>query len=249
MRLPLLVTALACLSINPLALADEVQVAVAANFTAPMQDIAQAFEQDTGHRVVAAFGSTGQLYAQISHGAPFEVFLAADAATPARIEQDGLAVTGTRFTYATGALALWSADASLISDGEQLLRSGNFQHLAIANPKTAPYGLAATQVMQQLGLSAALAGTLVEGQSIGQTYQFVASGNAELGFVALSQVYRNGEITTGSAWQLPAGLYEPIHQDAVLLDKGADNPAAAALLSYLEGERAAAIIRSYGYGH
>ncbi len=248
MRLPLLITAIACLSFNPLALADEVQVAVAANFTAPMQEIAQAFEQDTGHRVVAAFGSTGQLYAQISHGAPFEVFLAADATTPARIEQDGLAVTGTRFTYATGTLALWSADASLISDGEQLLRSGSFQHLAIANPKTAPYGLAAKQVMQRLGLSAALAHTLVEGQSIGQTYQFVASGNAELGFVALSQVYRNGEITTGSAWQLPAELYEPIHQDAVLLDKGADNPAAAALLSYLKGERAAAIIRSYGYG-
>ncbi|UGV30484.1 molybdate ABC transporter substrate-binding protein [Halopseudomonas aestusnigri] len=249
MRLPLLITAIACLSVNPLALADEVQVAVAANFTAPMQEIAQAFEQDTGNRVVAAFGSTGQLYAQISHGAPFEVFLAADATTPARIEQDGLAVTGTRFTYATGALALWSADASLISDGEQLLRSGSFQHLAIANPKTAPYGLAAKQVMQRLGLSAALAHTLVEGQSIGQTYQFVASGNAELGFVALSQVYRNGEITTGSAWQLPAELYEPIHQDAVLLDKGADNPAAAALLSYLKSERAAAIIRSYGYGH
>ena len=257
MRLPLLITAIACLSVNPLALADEVQVAVAANFTAPMQEIAQAFEQDTGNRVVAAFGSTGQLYAQISHGAPFEVFLAADATTPARIEQDGLAVTGTRFTYATGALALWSADAGLISDGaqllrsgnfEQLLRSGSFQHLAIANPKTAPYGLAAKQVMQRLGLSAALAHTLVEGQSIGQTYQFVASGNAELGFVALSQVYRNGEITTGSAWQLPAELYEPIHQDAVLLDKGADNPAAAALLSYLKGERAAAIIRSYGYG-
>ena len=248
MRLPLLITAIACLSVNPLALADELQVAVAANFTAPMQEIAQAFEQDTGNRVVAAFGSTGQLYAQISHGAPLEVFLAADATTPARIEQDGLAVTGTRFTYATGALALWSADASLISDGEQLLRSGSFQHLAIANPKTAPYGLAAKQVMQRLGLSAALAHTLVEGQSIGQTYQFVASGNAELGFVALSQVYRNGEITTGSAWQLPAELYEPIHQDAVLLDKGADNPAAAALLSYLKGERAAAIIRSYGYG-
>lgn len=248
MRLPLLITAIACLSVNPLALAEEVQVAVAANFTAPMQEIAQAFEQDTGNRVVAAFGSTGQLYAQISHGAPFEVFLAADATTPARIEQDGLAVTGTRFTYATGALALWSADASLISDGEQLLRSGSFRHLAIANPKTAPYGLAAKQVMQRLGLSAALAHTLVEGQSIGQTYQFVASGNAELGFVALSQVYRNGEITTGSAWQLPAELYEPIHQDAVLLDKGADNPAAAALLSYLKGERAAAIIRSYGYG-
>ena len=249
MRLPLFVATLACLSLSNPILADEVQVAVAANFTAPMQDIAQAFEQDTGHRVVAAFGSTGQLYAQINHGAPFEVFLAADDTTPARAESEGLAVAGSRFTYATGALALWSADTNLINDGEQLLRSGDFQHLAIANPKTAPYGLAATQVMQALNLTDALTPKLVEGQSIGQTYQFVASGNAQLGFVALSQVSRNGEITSGSAWQVPAAFYEPIHQDAVLLNKGANNAAAAALLEYLQGERAAAVISSYGYGH
>ena len=249
MRLPLFVATLACLSLSNPILADEVQLAVAANFTAPMQDIAQAFEQDTGHRVVAAFGSTGQLFAQISHGAPFEVFLAADDTTPARAESEGLAVAGSRFTYATGALALWSADTNLINDGEQLLRSGDFQHLAIANPKTAPYGLAATQVMQALNLTNALKPKLVEGQSIGQTYQFVASGNAEVGFVALSQVSRNGEITSGSAWQVPAALYEPIHQDAVLLNKGANNAAAAALLEYLQGERAAAVISSYGYGH
>ena len=249
MRLPLFVATLACLSLSNPILADEVQVAVAANFTAPMQDIAQAFEQDTGHRVVAAFGSTGQLYAQINHGAPFEVFLAADDTTPARAESEGLAVAGSRFTYATGALALWSADTNLINDGEQLLRSGDFQHLAIANPKTAPYGLAATQVMQALNLTDALTPKLVEGQSIGQTYQFVASGNAEVGFVALSQVSRNGEITSGSALQVPAAFYEPIHQDAVLLNKGANNAAAAALLEYLQGERAAAVISSYGYGH
>ena len=249
MRLPLFVATLACLSLSNPILADEVQVAVAANFTAPMQDIAQAFEQDTGHRVVAAFGSTGQLYAQINHGAPFEVFLAADDTTPARAESEGLAVAGSRFTYATGALALWSADTNLINDGEQLLRSGDFEHLAIANPKTAPYGLAATQVMQALNLTDALNPKLVEGQSIGQTHQFVASGNAQLGFVALSQVSRNGEITSGSAWQVPAALYEPIHQDAVLLNKGANNAAAAALLEYLQGERAAAVISSYGYGH
>jgi len=249
MRLPLLVATACCISISHPALAGEVKVAVAANFTAPMQDIAKAFEQDTGHRVIAAFGSTGQLYAQISHGAPFEVFLAADDTTPARAESDGLAVSGSRFTYATGALALWSADAGLISDGEQLLRSGNFEHLAIANPKTAPYGLAATQVMQQLGLTQALAPKLVEGQSIGQTYQFVASGNAEVGFVALSQVSRDGEITSGSAWQVPAALYQPIRQDAVLLNTGADNHAAAALLDYLKGEQAAAVISRYGYGH
>ena len=249
MRLPLLFATACCISISHPALAGEVQVAVAANFTAPMQDIAKAFEQDTGHRVIAAFGSTGQLYAQISHGAPFEVFLAADDTTPARSESDGLAVSGSRFTYATGALALWSADAGLISDGAQLLRSGNFEHLAIANPKTAPYGLAATQVMQQLGLTQALAPKLVEGQSIGQTYQFVASGNAEVGFVALSQVSRDGEITSGSAWQVPAALYQPIRQDAVLLNTGADNDAAAALLDYLKGEQAAAVISRYGYGH
>lgn len=249
MRLPLFVATLACLSLSNPVLADEVQVAVAANFTAPMQDIALAFEQDTGHRVVAAFGSTGQLYAQISHGAPFEVFLAADDTTPARVESEGLAVAGSRFTYATGALALWSADTNLINDGELVLRSGDFQHLAIANPKTAPYGLAATQVMQALNLTDALTPKLVEGQSIGQTYQFVASGNAEVGFVALSQVSRNGEITSGSAWQVPAAFYEPIHQDAVLLNKGANNAAAAALLEYLQGERAAAVISSYGYGH
>lgn len=249
MRLTLLTAAFCCISLSQPALADDVQVAVAANFTAPMQDIATAFEQDTGHRVIASFGSTGQLFAQISHGAPFEVFLAADDTTPARAESEGLAVAGSRFTYATGALALWSADTNLINDGELLLRSGDFQHLAIANPKTAPYGLAATQVMQALNLTDALNPKLVEGQSIGQTYQFVASGNAEVGFVALSQVSRNGEITSGSAWQVPAALYEPIHQDAVLLNKGANNAAAAALLEYLQGERAAAVISSYGYGH
>lgn len=249
MRLSLLVTTITCLIVGSPLQAAEVQIAVAANFTAPMQDIAAAFEQDTGHRVVAAFGSTGQLYAQISHGAPFEVFLAADASTPARIEQEGLGVAGSRFTYATGALALWSTDANLIHDGESLLRSGAFRHLAIANPKTAPYGLAATQVMQRLGLSDTLKPKLVEGQSIGQTYQFVASGNAELGFVALSQISRHGQITSGSAWPVPAALYEPIRQDAVLLTKGADNAAAAALLAYLKNERATAVISSYGYGH
>lgn len=249
MRLPLRLPIVACLTISSPLQAAEVQVAVAANFTAPMRAIARAFEEDTGHRAITAFGSTGQLYAQISHGAPFEVFLAADNTTPARLERDGLGVAGSRFTYATGALALWSADASLIDGGEQLLRSGDFQHLAIANPKTAPYGLAATQVMQALGLSEKLTPKLVEGQSIGQTYQFVASGNAELGFVARSQIFVNGQLTSGSAWPVPAALHEPIHQDAVLLTKGTDNPAAAALLAYLKSERAAAVISRYGYGH
>ncbi|WPC04995.1 molybdate ABC transporter substrate-binding protein [Pseudomonas benzenivorans] len=229
------------------ALAGEVQVAVAANFTAPMQAIARQFEADSGHRVLAAYGATGQLYAQISNGAPFALLLAADQSTPARLEREGLGVPGSRFTYATGALVLWSAQAGYVDDQGQVLRDGDFRHLALANPKAAPYGLAAIQVLEALGLSPAVAGKLVEGQSISQTLQFVASGNAELGFVALSQVYRDGRIDQGSAWRVPATLYQPLHQDALLLKQGADNPAAAALLDYLKSPPAAAIIRAYGY--
>lgn len=239
-----------CLSLllpSASALADEVKVAVAANFTAPMQEIAKAFEQDTGHRLTASFGSTGQLYAQITHGAPFDVFLAADDSTPAKLESEDEVLAGSRFTYATGALALWSAQADLVDAEGAVLRNGSFKHLAIANPKTAPYGLAATQVMQAQGLREQLNPRLVEGQSIGQAYQFVASGNAELGFVALSQVYRDGKLSEGSAWLVPAELHDPIHQDAVILNKAADNPAAQALVDYLRGERAASIIRSFGY--
>jgi len=228
-------------------LAEEVQVAVAANFTAPMQVIAAAFEQDTGHQVKASFGSTGQLYAQITHGAPFDVFLAADDSAPVKLENEGETLAGSRFTYATGALALWSAQPDLVDDAGAVLRSNRFQHLAIANPKTAPYGMAATQVMAAQGLLEQLTPRLVEGQSIGQAYQFVASGNAELGFVALSQVYRDGQLSNGSAWLVPAELHDPIHQDAVILSKAAANPAATALVDYLRGERAAKIIRSFGY--
>ncbi|QVM88739.1 molybdate ABC transporter substrate-binding protein [Pseudomonas lalucatii] len=229
------------------ALAGEVQVAVAANFTAPMQAIARQFEQDSGHRVLAAYGATGQLYAQISNGAPFELLLAADQSTPARLEREGLGVPGSRFTYATGALVLWSARPGYVDDQGQVLRDGDFRHLALANPKAAPYGLAATQVLERLGLRQAVAGRLVEGQSISQTLQFVASGNAELGFVALSQVYRDGRIAEGSAWRVPDTLHEPLHQDALLLGPGLQSPAAAALLAYLKSPAAAAIIRAYGY--
>lgn len=227
--------------------ADQVTVAVAANFSAPMQAIAEAFTQDTGHQLTPAFGSTGQLYAQISHGAPFDLFLAADDSTPAKLEAEGRTVAGSRFTYATGALALWSAQADLVDAKGAVLHSDRFRHLAMANPKTAPYGLAALQVMQGLQLADSLGPKLVEGQSVGQTYQFVASGNAELGFVALSQIYRDGQLSSGSAWQVPGALHDPIRQDAVLLQRGADNPAAVALLRYLQGDRAAAIIRSFGY--
>ncbi|MFH6600101.1 molybdate ABC transporter substrate-binding protein [Ectopseudomonas khazarica] len=228
-------------------LADEVKVAVAANFTAPMQAIAPEFEKATGHKLVAAFGATGQFYAQIRNGAPFEVFLAADDSTPGKLESEGLTVEGSRFTYAIGGLVLWSAAADYLDGSAAALKAGQFKHLSIANPKAAPYGLAATQVLDKLGLSEALRGKLVEGQNITQAHQFVSSGNAELGFVALSQVYKDGKVSSGSAWIVPGDMYEPIKQDAVILKPGANNPAASALVDYLKGPEAARIIESFGY--
>ncbi|CDF97423.1 MULTISPECIES: molybdate ABC transporter substrate-binding protein [unclassified Pseudomonas] len=227
--------------------ADEVQVAVAANFTAPIQAIAADFEKDTGHKLVAAYGATGQFYTQIKNGAPFEVFLAADDTTPAKLENEGNTVKDSRFTYAIGTLALWSAKNGYVDDQGQVLKSNGFQHLSIANPKAAPYGLAATQVLDKLGLTAQVKGKIVEGQNITQAYQFVSTGNAELGFVALSQVYKDGKLVSGSAWIVPAELHDPIKQDAVILSKGRDNPAAKALMDYLKSPKAAAIIQSYGY--
>lgn len=229
------------------ALADQVQVAVAANFTAPMQAIAGEFEKDTGHSVQASYGATGQFYAQISNGAPFEVFLSADDSTPAKLEQEGQGVDGSRFTYAIGTLVLWSPKEGFVDDKGAVLEKGDFKHLSIANPKAAPYGLAATQTLDKLGLSDTLKGKIVEGQNITQALQFVSTGNAELGFVALSQVYKDGQITSGSAWVVPEAMYEPIRQDALILKKGAGNPAAKALVDYLKGPKAAEIIKSYGY--
>ncbi len=230
-----------------LAPADEVRVAVAANFTAPMEALAEDFRKATGHTVVAAYGATGQFYAQIRNGAPFEVFLSADDTTPAKLEADGEAVAGSRFTYAIGTLALWSAKPGYVDDKGAVLKDGTFRHLALANPKTAPYGLAATQVLDRLGLTQALADRRVEGQSITQAYQFVATGNADLGFVALSQIYKDGAITGGSAWIVPADLYEPIRQDALLLRKGQDSQAARALMDYLRSDRTAALVARFGY--
>nr|WP_050585969.1 molybdate ABC transporter substrate-binding protein [Pseudomonas syringae] len=229
------------------AFADEVQVAVAANFTAPIQAIAKDFEKDTGHTLVAAFGATGQIYTQIKNGAPFEVFLSADDTTPAKLEQEGDTVKGSRFTYAVGTLALWSAKEGYVDNKGDVLKANQYQHLSIANPKTAPYGLAATQVLGKLGLTEATKAKIVEGQSITQAYQFVSTGNAELGFVALSQVYKDGKLTSGSAWIVPDSLHDPIKQDAVILTKGKDNAAAKALVEYLKGPKAAAIIKSFGY--
>lgn len=227
--------------------AAEVSVAVASNFGAPMQKIAAAFEQDTGHRAIPAFGATGKFYAQIRNGAPFQVLLAADYEIPARLEREGLGVAGTRSTYAVGRLVLWSRDPARVDDQGAVLRSGAFDRIALADPRVAPYGAAAEQTLTQLGLLPALAPKFVQGQNIAQAYQFVATGNAPLGFVALSQVWAEGRLTQGSAWIVPARLHAPIRQDAVLLTRGQGNAAATAFMAYLRGERARAIIRAFGY--
>lgn len=241
-----LIAALA--AVTPLmSLAEEVQVAVASNFTAPMRVIAERFERDTGHKALLAFGSTGKLYAQIRNGAPFSVLLAADEQVPARLEDEGVGVAGSRFTYAIGTLVLWSAQQDLVDDQAAVLSDQAFRHLAIANPKTAPYGAAAVATLKRLGLSDSVRGKLVQGENIAQTHQFVASGNAELGFVALSQVVEDGVIRQGSGWVVPATYHPPIRQDAILLNKGQDNPAARALLDYLQSAEAAEVIKAYGY--
>ncbi|SEI40159.1 molybdate transport system substrate-binding protein [Azotobacter beijerinckii] len=227
--------------------AAEVQIAVAANFTAPIKEIAADFEKDTGHKVIASFGPTGGFYTQIQNGAPFEVFLSADDTTPEKLEKEGATVPGSRFTYAIGKLVLWSAKPGYVDDKGEVLKKNAFKHLAIANPKTAPYGLAATQVLAKLGLSEAVKPKLVEGANIAQAHQFVATGNAELGFVALSQVSKDGKLTEGSGWTVPASLHDPIRQDAVILAKGKDNPAAKALVDYLKGPKATKVIKAYGY--
>jgi molybdate transport system substrate-binding protein len=228
--------------------ADEVVVAVAANFTAPMKEIAATFERKTGHKVTTSFGSTGNLYAQIRNGAPFEAFLAADDKTPKKLQKEGMALAGSGFTYAIGQLVLWSPKPGLVDEKGAVLKQGQFQKLAIANPKLAPYGEAAVQTLHALGLEHRLRPKLVIGENIAQTYQFVASGNAELGFVALSQVMHDGKIAKGSAWVVPAKLHRPIRQDAVVLTKGKHDPAVAQLMKFLKGEKARAIIRAFGYG-
>lgn len=244
---PVLTSAAVLLAFAPLAQADEVAVAVAANFTAPMQKIAAEFEKDTGHKAVLSFGSTGKFYAQIVNGAPFEVLLSADDETPAKLEKEQAGVAGSRFTYAIGKLVLWSPREGYVDDRGEVLTKGDFKHLAIANPRTAPYGTAAVEAMRKLGVFDALQPRFVQGENIAQAYQFVATGNAELGFVALSQVLKDGKLASGSAWPVPASLHAPIRQDAVALARGRHNPAVQALLAYLKGDKARAIIKSYGY--
>jgi molybdate transport system substrate-binding protein len=227
--------------------AEEAVLAVAANFSAPMQQIALLFQKDTGHKIKLSFGASGAIYAQIKNGAPFHVFLSADQSTPQKLASEGLAVPNSRFTYATGQLALWNKQKDLVDGNGQILKSNSIQRVAVANPKLAPYGAAALETMTSLGLLSDLQPKLVQGDNISQTYQFVFTQNAPIGFVALSQIYANGTMTAGSAWIVPTHLYKPIEQDAILLQKGLDNAAAKALMLYLKGEKARQVIRSYGY--
>jgi molybdate transport system substrate-binding protein len=224
--------------------AAETHVAVAANFTDAATEIAEVFKEKTAHEAILSFGSTGQFYTQITQDAPFEVFLAADDERPRLAIEEGFAVPGSRFTYAIGTLVLWSQDPDLVQ-GEQTLKKGDFTKIAIANPEAAPYGAAAVQAMQSLGVYEQLQPKIVQGNNIGQTFQFVETGNAELGFIALAQVAQSD---AGSRWVVPDGLHEPIRQDAVLLKKGADNEAAQAFVEFLKGPEATAIIARFGYG-
>jgi len=224
--------------------ADTVHIAVAANFTQPIKTLKTRFEDTTRHQLIISLGSTGQLYAQIKNGAPYEVFLAADTKRPQLLVEEGEAVAESLVTYAIGQLILWSPKPDFVND--TVLKTGDFQHLAIANPKTAPYGAAAVQVLEKLGLWASLQPKIVQGENITQTYQFVVTQNAELGFVALSQ-YQGGKQVGGSHWLIPQAYYDPIEQGAVLLTQGTNNPAAQAFMTFLTRDEARDIIQSFGY--
>lgn len=226
------------------AFAGQARVAVAANFTAAAKEIAAAYKTDSGNDIVLSFGSTGALYNQISQGAPFDVFLAADDKRPERAVKNGYGVKGTTFTYAIGKIVLYSANPKLV-EGAKTLKAGKFEKIAIADPKTAPYGTAAVEAMKKLGVYEQVKPKIVEGNNIAQTFQFVATGNAELGFVALSEVAgKEG----GSRWVVPAANYTPIRQDAALLKNGEENAAARGFIAFLKGPKAAKIIEKYGYG-
>lgn len=224
--------------------AQPLHVAVASNFTHAINDLAAAFETKSGHDVELIYGSTGKIYAQIQHGAPFDIFFAADTERPALLEQQNRIQPGSRFTYARGKLALWSRDPLLVDANGDVLKTDNFHYLAIANPKLAPYGLAAKQILQSKQVWAQLQDKLVRGENIGQTFQFVNSENAELGFVALSQLLRPGHQQVGSVWEVPADLYEPIDQQVVQLT---DNPLATEFLRFVKSDTGTALIRQYGY--
>ena len=229
----------------PLSQAEEVLAAVASNFTAPMKEIARRFEDTSGHKLTVSLGSSGKLFAQIRHGAPFDVFLSADQEKPQKLIAAGAAQADSQFTYALGRLALWSAQTDV--DPLQMLKAGDYRRVALANPRLAPYGEAAKRTLEHLNVANAARPKLVTGENINQTWQFVSTGNAQLGFVALSQIMPNGELSNGSAWVIPADHHQPVKQDAVLLSRSTSNPAAVALLAFLRSEEAAAIIKRYGY--
>lgn len=241
----LLLTLALCYS--QLVTAAEVHVAVASNFTAPMKEIAELFEQETGHKAVLSFGSSGKFLAQINHGAPFDVFLSADQEKPSMLAAAQGIVADSQFTYAIGTLVLWSADANRVIEGPEALSDTPFNKLALANPRLAPYGKAALQTLVALNLKGLTESRWVQGENISQTYHFVASGNAQIGFVALSQVAENGEIKTGSGWVVPSNYYDPIKQDAVILKHAANNEAAHALIRFLKSPAAHQVIHAYGY--
>ncbi len=228
--------------------AEVVDVAVASNFTAAMKDIVAEFEKTSDHQVRLSFGSSGKFFAQIVNGAPFQVFFSADQSKPAALEKAGLVVQESRMTYAVGALALWSSKPGFVDDYATRLKNGDFNKLALANPKLAPYGIAAMEVLEHLTLKHATEKKWVLGENIAQTYQFVSTGNADMGFVALSQIIDRGHFRQGSSWVIPAELYTPIRQDAVLLQRGKNSRAAQALLRFVRSEKVKAIIESYGYG-
>ena len=224
-----------------------VLVAVAANFSKPMTEIVSQFEKATGHSAKLSFGSSGKFVSQLENGGPFEVLLSADEKGPEKLEQAGLTVPNSRFVYALGRLVLWSATPNFVDDKGKILMTSNFKHLALADPKVAPYGAAAIDVLKKLKLFEKLQPLFVQGENIAQTYQFISTANAELGFLALSQVIENGKIVGGSSWIIPDNLHAPIRQGAVLMKKGAENPAARALIDYLKSIPALAIIKKYGY--
>ena len=224
-----------------------VLVAVAANFSKPMTEIVSQFEKATGHSAKLSFGSSGKFVSQLENGGPFEVLLSADEKGPEKLEQAGLTVPNSRFVYALGKLVLWSATPNFVDDKGKILMTSNFKHLALADPKVAPYGAAAIDVLKKMKLFEKLQPLFVQGENIAQTYQFISTANAELGFLALSQVIKNGKIVGGSSWIIPDNLHAPIRQGAVLMKKGAENPAARALIDYLKSIPALAIIKKYGY--
>jgi molybdate transport system substrate-binding protein len=235
---------IACLSALAQGQPQQLTAAVAGNFAAPMRALAQVFEAQTGIQLTVVTGSSGKHYAQIRQGAPFDVFFAADSERPARLEQAGLAVAGSRFTYATGQLALWSPDPAKMGNGSKILKNGDFARLAMANPRLAPYGAAAQEVLSQLGLWQALQPKIVRGENVLQAFQFVQSGAAELGFVALAQIVQPGADRAGSYWLVPESLHSPIEQQAVILKPSAN---AEALMRFMRSAQATEIIGAYGY--